>query len=73
MQEKCFKGWSTGDGSCCCNCRYQKKLMDRIEINKQIGFVCTVEFDDESNKNEYYLNSEHGICEFYVNKDFKLK
>lgn len=74
----CQYGWH--DGSCCCNCINQKKLMkhpmNRVlgkgNISDQMGYVCVVELEDnESNKGNAvfhdYLN-EHGMCELYCKK-----
>jgi len=80
----CDKGWH--DGSCCCNCKHQKKLMchpwngnqkaygwldDKIKFGKgsitqQCGWVCSVQFDDKSNKDMLiYFDFKHSFCELH--------
>lgn len=71
-------GWH--DGSCCCNCKHQKKLMchpwnkgfGEGSISKQCGWVCDVMYEDESNKGEYIFYSfEHGMCELHTKIEAK--
>jgi len=85
---KCDKGWGDS-GECCCNCKYQKKLMchpmngntklmgiveDKVKfgkgsINEQLGWVCTMIFEDGSNDGKYiFYDFEHGMCEMHTLK-----
>ena len=69
---KCEHGWHSGE--CCCNCAKQLKLMKhpwnkefgKGSITEQCGWVCTMQFDDSSNKGEaVFYDFEHGMCEMY--------
>jgi len=80
---KCEAGGLSG-GQCCCNCGSQKKLMchpmngrgkfDKIKVGQgsicdQMGWVCTIEYGDQSNKDEYYFSDrKHGMCELWYEK-----
>lgn len=57
--EQLWKGW----------------LKDKIkfgkgQINQQCGWVCSNQFSDGSNKDQYiFFDFEHGLCEYYTNKN----
>jgi len=69
----CKHGWK--DGSCCCNCKNQLKLMKhpwnndfgKGLISEQCGWVCTGKFDATST-DAIYFDKEHGMCEMYCRR-----
>ena len=75
--KKCEKGFSKEYGTCCCNCKYQKKLFKhpwnsnygKGRISEQMGFVCTVGFsEDGDTETTVYYELEHGMCEMWQEK-----
>jgi len=73
MAKNCKKGWH--DGSCCCNCQNQRKLMchpwnkefGKGSIMESCGWVCLFPLDDGSSKGEViFFDREHGMCELYT-------
>ena len=68
---KCRFGWH--DGSCCCNCKNQFKLMKhptnkefgKGSILEQCGWVCTVKFDSNEDREVIFFDNKHGMCEMY--------
>jgi hypothetical protein len=68
---KCDKGWH--DGSCCCNCKNQLKLMchpwnkefGKGSISEQCGWVCTVRFDADDKNEAIFFDKEHGMCKMH--------
>jgi hypothetical protein len=74
-EKKCEHGWH--DGSCCCNCIHQLKLMKhpwnkefgKGSIMESCGWVCTQTFEDGSNRGMgIYFDFEHGMCEMHHRK-----
>lgn len=72
---KCEYGWH--DGSCCCNCEHQKKLMShpwnkrfgKGSMSQQCGWICDVFVgSEESSDNQVaiFYDKEHGMCELHV-------
>lgn len=75
MKNNCYK--KDNDGMCCCNCANQKKLMchpmnmktGKGSIIQQFGWICVMEFEDESNKDCFiFFDNKHGLCEMYNRK-----
>ncbi len=70
----CEHGWH--DGSCCCNCTNQLKLMKhpwnkdfgKGSISEQCGWVCTVRFDAGDSNEAIYFDKEHGMCEMHCRR-----
>jgi len=65
-------------GMCCCNCKFQMKLMKhpmnisfgKGAMSEQCGYVCTVGFpEDGINDQAIYSDREHGMCEMHTKKE----
>lgn len=65
------------NGDCCCNCTHQKRLMKHPQnkllgngsISEQMGFICSVIFEDRSNEGSaIFFENGHGICELHVRR-----
>lgn len=47
-----------------------KLKLGKGSITQQLGWVCTMQFEDQSNKDKYYyFDFEHGMCELYERKN----
>lgn len=71
---KCLNGWD--DGSCCCNCEFQKKVNKHPKnsepfkgsISEPLGYVCTVSIGASSGE-FIFFDTKHGMCELHVKKE----
>lgn len=79
-KRKCNSKLARHDGSCCCNCEHQKKLMchpwnkgfGEGEITKRCGWVCDVFTDKELDpKGDWVMFSDrkHGMCELWTARE----
>lgn len=72
---ECFKGWSKENGNragrCCCNCKWQAKLVKhpwnkatwaKGSISEQMGWVCLTP-ELQPNVTFFDLELEHSVCE----------
>lgn len=74
--KQCFLGWSKDNGNskgrCCCNCKYQVKIMrhpwntftgGRMKgpITQIAGWGCTLFCED--NRGIVFFEQEHSVCE----------
>jgi hypothetical protein len=82
-EEKCIHEHAWHDGSCCCNCIHNLKLMKhpwntsslgKGSITEHMGFICTATFEDGSSEGEAtFFEFEHGSCEHHSPKTERTK
>jgi hypothetical protein len=84
---QCYEGWAQADGNaagrCCCNCRYQKKIVGHPWNNREltkgpissiIGWGCNA----PEMERIIMFDTKHGMCEMHTresdptNNVFKL-
>lgn len=70
---KCDIGWSGGNGSCCCNCKFQLELSKHPwnKINKgnvtesSDMYACIAQHYIEEKYKGTIFEEKHGMCEFH--------
>lgn len=73
---ECYEGWKKEDGNrygkCCCTCEHQVRIMKHPwnKIEELKGSMTEVAFYGcnmtEFNKDVVALNSQHGVCEMWM-------
>jgi hypothetical protein len=78
MAHECNLGWSgegvNPNGRCCCNCKYQLKLLahpwnkdfGKGPITQSIGYVCAA---PDFLPNAIFFDRQHSMCEMHEFKE----
>ena len=74
LENKCDKGWRTGE--CCCNCKNQIELfkhpwnlINKGPISESTGmYACIASLDCDGKNEGVILERKHGFCELYVKR-----